>query len=746
LSEAEQDTIDALRRTFYATLGRYRPGADLTQVRAADEFAERAHRNQVRCSGEPYYTHCLHVALILLDLLGRRVDLTILQAAMLHDVLEDHPGLERQELVDRFGPTVAQLVDGVTKLGGLPFKSPESEQSENYRKMLLSMARDIRVILIKLADRLHNMRTLQYLDEERRLRIARETMEIYAPLAHRLGIARIKWELEDLAFKHLEPERYRAIAKMVAMRREQREALIRETSALIRRKLTEEGIRAQIQGRPKSFYSIHQKMVRHGAGFDEIYDLLGLRIIVPTKGDCYRVLGILHEAFSPVADRFKDYIATPKSNMYQSLHTTVIGPHGRMVEIQIRTRKMHVTAEIGIAAHYHYKEGGKRDRRLEQQVHQLIEGTTEWHAEADSPDIFLEFFRDSLYQDEVFVFTPKGKLIRLPAGATPVDFAYAIHTEVGNHCAGARVNHRFVPLKHRLRSGDVVEIITSPHAHPTEEWLTFAASSRTKAKVRRWLKQQYREDAIALGRELLERELRRRKVRKPREKELEALADELSFRDSLLLLAKIGEGEVSAEKVVGLLEKKRGHVAAPERPRRRKVPAAPRRAGPQLRIQSVDNLLVRLAKCCQPIPGDEVVGIVTRGRGVSVHRVDCPNTFDDRVEPARKVALTWGLEGEEIFAVGLRVRGRERPGLLADVATAISKTGTNIRKAMMGSQEEDAQGEFVLEVRNLRQLQRVIQAIRGVKGVTGVERFTWLPTGGKDEDAQEGDRGGGVKE
>lgn len=728
MPELQQSSISDLRRKLFDGLRKARTRSDLALVEAADAFAENAHKGQKRKSGHPYYTHCLHVALILLDLLGRRVDMTILAAALLHDTVEDIEDLTQSAIAKEFGFEVAQLVDGVTKLGGLPFKSPESEQSENFRKMLLSMSQDIRVILIKLADRLHNMRTLEYLDEERQRSISLETMDIYAALAHRLGIARFKWELEDLSFKFLDPEAYRSVAEKVDLKREEREALIQEFKRPVSRKLTEAGIKAQIQGRAKSLYSIHNKMKRIEAPFEEIYDLLGLRVIVTKRDDCYRVLGVLHDSFVPVADRFKDYIATPKTNMYQSLHTTVIGPHGRMVEVQIRTGQMHLTSEIGIAAHYHYKEGGRRDGNLARQLGDIIiERTTEWHEDADDPQIFMEFLKTSLYQDEVFVFTPKGGLVRLPAGATPVDFAYAVHTEVGNHCAGARVNNRLVSLRHQLKSGDVVEIITQPHAHPTEEWVSFSASTRTKAKVRRWLKEQYREDAIILGKEILERELKKRKIRKPRDKAMNRVAEEFGLRDGLLLLAKIGEGEISAEKAVGRFEREPKPKEPEEIPKKETKPALKERQPTGVRIQNVDNLLVRLAKCCQPIAGDEVIGIITRGRGLTVHRVGCPNTFDERVESERKVDLSWRLEEEQSFLVGLIVRGSERAGLLGDVATTISKTGTNIRKATMGSRDRDARGEFVLEVRNVRQLEKIIQAIRRVKGVSGVERFTWIP-------------------
>ncbi|MBU1702754.1 MAG: bifunctional (p)ppGpp synthetase/guanosine-3',5'-bis(diphosphate) 3'-pyrophosphohydrolase [Candidatus Eisenbacteria bacterium] len=728
MPKEEEAKIPELRRELYGNLRKVRRGADLTLVREADQFAEAAHEGQPRKSGAHYYTHCLNVALILMDLLGRRVDLTILAAALLHDVLEDNKKITRAMVQDRFGEDVALLVDGVTKISGLPFKDRLHQNTEYFRKMLLTMVRDIRVILIKLADRLHNMRTLEHLEDEKRRRIARETMDIFAPLAHRLGIARVKWELEDLSFKYLEPEAYKEIAHKVRLKREEREELIRNIQNPIQKKLDDWDIKAQVQGRPKSFHSIYQKMKRDDARFEEIYDLLGLRIVVNTRDECYRVLGLLHDSYTPVAGRFKDYIAMPKSNMYRSLHTTVIGPHGRMVEIQIRTRKMHHTSEFGIAAHYHYKEGGKRDTKLAKALGEaIVERTTDWEVDSDDPQLFMDFLRASLYPDEIFVFTPQGSLIRLQDGSTPVDFAYAIHTEVGNHCAATKVNSRQVSLRHKLKSGQVVEIITSPHAHPREEWTTFVASPRTKAKIRRWLKQQYRVDAINLGRDMLLREFKRRKIRKPRDKSLDNIAVELGIHDRHLLFARIGEGDVSVEKVITRFEPKEEVKTGSEGLEAPPVLKPDRQSVKGVRIQNVDSLLMRLAKCCRPIAGDHVVGIVTRGRGVSVHRVDCPNTFDDRVEPERKVELSWGVEPGQIFQVGLVVHGSERPGLLADVAAAVAKEGVSIYEARMGHRDKDARGEFVVEIANTLQLERVMSAIRRVKGVSRAERFAWSP-------------------
>jgi GTP pyrophosphokinase len=704
----------------------YRPGLDAGVLRRAFETARAAHGGQVRQSGAPFLSHPLEVAAILLDLLRRRADLTILTAALLHDAVEDSAAVTLAALQREFGPEVAALVDGVTKIGDLPFRSPEVTQSENYRKMLLSMARDIRVILIKLADRLHNMRTLDWLEPERRQRIAQETRDIYAPIAHRLGIARFKWELEDLAFKHLDAEHYRMLAARVAEKREERERAVAETEAPLRRRLAERGIRAEVSGRPKHLLSIWRKMQRLDAPFEEIYDLLGIRILTETQDDCYRVLGVAHEMFTPVADHFKDYIATPKSNMYQSLHTTVLVPeHKHMVEIQIRTREMHMVSEIGIAAHYAYKEGSAgRDRELQDKLGEFIaQGTTEWQDDAGDPAEFMDFLRTSLYQDEVFVFTPKGGLKHLPRGATPIDFAYSIHTDVGHHCVGAKVNGRIVPLRYRLKSGEVVEIVSSPQGQPSEDWLHAVATSRAKQKIRHWLGEQRLEASVRIGRDILTRELRKQHLKLPTDKELEEISQSFGLTDAPLLYAKLGQGDLSVASVVARLrpgkppEEARG-ASALERIRR-----LAQRPVKGVRIGELDGLLIRIAQCCQPIPGDHVIGLITKGRGISVHRMDCPNTFEDRVPPERRIEVEWDVERDQHFLVRLLVVSADRANLLADVASAISRTGTYMRHGAMGSTGDgEARGQFVLEVRNLSHLQRVVQAIRRVRGVRRVER------------------------
>ena len=718
--------LEELEGRFREEERRYLSPEDAERVEAALEFSRNAHEGQKRLSGEPYVTHCISVAMILMDLLRRRSDPVILQAALLHDVLEDNLSITYQDIADRFGEEVAQLVEGVTKIGGIPFRNPEAEQSENFRKMLLSMARDIRVILVKLADRLHNMRTLESLKPQRRVEISEETREIYAPLAHRLGIARFKWELEDLAFKFIEPEQYRKIADLIATKRGERERSIEEMRGPLRSRLEADGVQAEVTGRAKSFYSIWGKMTRHGTTLDEMHDLLGVRVITESKGDCYRVLGVVHDLYVPVQDRFKDYIATPKSNMYQSLHTTVIGPQQRMVEIQIRTREMHLVSEIGIAAHYRYKEGGRWDEEIERKLGEvLVRRTTEWHEEAEDPKEFMDFLKISLYQDEVFVFTPRGELRQLPRGATPIDFAYAIHSQVGNRCVGARVNGRIVPLRYELKSGDTVEIMTSTQASPSEDWLHVARSSRARAKIRQWIKAQRVQESILLGREMLQRELRKKHKKFPNDDELMDVAQSFGLSDVPLLYAKMGEGNLA---LPGVLQKLYPDLATPRSPspvdRLREVVSLPVKG---ISIQNVSSLLVHLAQCCHPVPGDAVVGIVTRGRGVSVHRQDCPNTFDDRVEKERKIDVNWDVEGQKMFHVRLAVYGNDRSNLLADVATAISGTSTNIKEGGMASVDAQAVGDFLIEVKNLAHLDRVMRAIRGVKGVSDVERKQHLP-------------------
>jgi GTP pyrophosphokinase len=707
-----------LRAALLAAVDERVPHLDRDRVAACFDFADRAHGTQRRESGQPYVSHLVEVARILIDLFDVRLDTTLASAALLHDVVEDTE-VTIEEVEKRFGREVASLVEGVTKLAGLHFDSREAEQAENFRKMLLSMSRDLRVIFIKLADRLHNMRTLEYLRPEKRRRIAEETRDIYAPLAHRLGMAGIKRELEDLALKTLEPEAYAEMARRVAARREEREAFLAAVQVRLEEGLRAAGIRADVKGRPKHFYSIYAKM-QSGRDFETIYDLFGLRIVTHTRNDCYRALGVVHDLFTPVADRFKDYIATPKSNMYQSLHTTVLAESGEMVEVQIRTWDMHRTAETGIAAHYVYKQGGRLDEELDAKLGGFVTQTADWQR-TTGDDEYMDFLRTALYQEEVFVYTPRRELKRLPKGSTPLDFAFLIHTEVGQRAVGARVNGELVPLRHELRNGDTVEIVTSPAAHPTEDWLQIVRTASARSKIRHWLRQKRHDDSVALGREMLGRELRRER-HEVDEARLEDVARALGQPDVDTLYARLGEGQLSLTQVVrkALPEKEglaEGFLKGPL-----EALGLVRKPTGGVRIQGIDNVMLSFARCCQPVPGDRVIGIVTVGRGVSVHRVDCPNTFGGRIAPERRVSVEWDARVGETFPVRLVVWGTDRPSLLADIAKAISSVSVNIRQVGMASEDRTVRGVFVVEVPHLAKLDEVRNAIRKVKGVTQVER------------------------
>jgi GTP pyrophosphokinase len=699
------------------------PRVKLDIVERAFRFSDVAHRGQLRKSGEPFVTHCTQVATILIDLLERRMDTPLVCSALLHDVIED--GNETApHIEDAFGKEVAYLVDGVTKIGGFKFRSKEVEQAEYFRKMLLSMATDIRVVLIKLADRLHNMRTLGSLDKSRIIQTAEETRDIFAPLAHRLGIWKLKWELEDLAFKYLDPETYREISNKIDQAREDRERYVEEVKETVSKRLTASGIKADVLGRPKHFAGIYRKMKERDCSFEQIYDLIGIRIIATSKAECYRVLGIAHDLYSPVHDRFKDYIATPKSNMYQSLHTTVFGPKGEMVEFQIRSREMDRTAELGIAAHYSYKEGVAVGGEL-QKVRELLKRATDWQEDASDPEEFLRLVKESLYHAEVFVFTPRGDVKHLPRGSTALDFAYAVHTEVGNHCVGAKVNGKLVSTKHVLESGETVEIVTSPSARPSEDWLKVLRSPEARSKVRHWLRVAGQRDSFTLGKEILDKELKKNRITAP--DDLTDIAVASGFSSEEQLVAAIGRGEVSVESVLLKMTPRPSRVGIEKVfPFRRLRELAERRRH-YVKIQGISNLMVTFAHCCEPIPGDRVTGIITRGRGVSVHRVDCPNAFDDRVEKGRRIDVEWNVAEEDLFMVNLVVRGSDRQNLLFDIAKAISGTKTNIQRTDMGLVDGEVKGRFVVEVQDLRHLERVMKAISSVKNVTRVERGQFLP-------------------
>jgi GTP diphosphokinase / guanosine-3',5'-bis(diphosphate) 3'-diphosphatase len=702
---------------------RYQPGADLDLVRRAYTFSQEVHDGQRRKSGEPYHVHPLAVAGLLVDF---KMDVTTVTAGLLHDVLED-TATTKDILAQRFGGDIAELVDGVTKIGKLAFASREERQAENFRKMLVAMARDIRVLMIKLADRLHNMRTLQYLAADKQRAIAQETLDIYAPLAHRLGMAKVKGELEDLALKWLDPRAYEDLHRRVAKRRLEREAEINQVIAILQKKLGEVGIQSQITGRPKHFYSIHKKM-QAGREFDEIYDLTAVRIIAPTIRECYGALGVVHSLWKPVPGRFKDFIAIPKSNMYQSLHTTVIGPKGDPVEIQIRTPEMHRIADEGIAAHWLYKERRGQQDGLDQAfvwLRQLLE----WQKEMKDPREFMETVKVDLFPDEVYVFTPKGDVKALPEGSTPIDFAYAVHTEVGHHCVGARVNGKLVPLRQTLRQGDIVEVTTSPTQHPSRDWLKSVRSTRARSKIKQWLRTEERDRSITLGRELLERESKKHRLALStilESEEIRKVATEHGYSTVDDLLAGVGFGKTAVPTVLARFVPAEAVVESPAPPKPSRLAKARSESG--VTVKGVDDVLARFAKCCGPVPGDPIVGFITRGRGITVHTRDCPNLATGTVDSERTVDVDWDVAERSALPVKIAVYiGKDRPGLLADISTAISSRHVNIVKAEV-TVTEDRKGinHFTVEVADLDQLQGVMGAIKAVKDVIGVERVRGL--------------------
>jgi len=701
-----------------AHLARQAERLDLDLIERALRFSAAAHRGQKRASGEDYISHSIAVAMILAEQLP---DSTSIAAALLHDVVEDSAvGVE--EIARDFGPEVGAIVDGLTKISHLTFRSTAEEQVENYRKLLLSIAKDARVIIIKLADRLHNMRTLEHLEPAKQVRIATETREIYAPLAHRFGMAGMKAELEDLAFRFLEPEEFRALAEQVAAEREAREQLIDRLRRPLEEELRRAGITgAEVTGRSKHLWSIQQKIRRRGKPFDEIYDLMAIRVIVGTVPECYHVLGIIHHNWTPLQERIKDYIASPKSNAYQSLHTTIFGPGGELFEVQIRTREMHRTAEYGIAAHWVYKHEGKGGDELDQALgwfRQLLELQQDTH----TPEEFLEFLKVDLYQDEIFMFTPRGDVKRLPKGATPIDFAFHVHTEVGLHCQGAKINGRIAPLHRELKNGDTVEVLTSPHARPSRDWLNHVHTARARHKIKQWIREEEEAVSLQLGREILARELRRRRLDPPSPEQLERAAEGLGLHSGTALEVGIGRGDVAIGHVIRALHPDRPPDELPEpKPTVFGRIVDRIRLGRGIKIQGVDGLMVRYAQCCQPVPGDAVTGYVTQGRGISIHRADCPNLLTLSAE-GRRVDIDWQEVEGEAFAVRLSLSGEDRRGLYADIMSAISQTGTNIRSADIHTKDGTVFGTVFVEVDNLGHLAKVLKAVRRVKGVVEVER------------------------
>ena len=710
----------------------------------AFEFANAAHKGVTRKSGEPYILHPIEVAIILADL---RMDVDTLCAALLHDTVED-TDVTPEDVEREFNAQVRQLVEGVTKITRIEVESLSDKQVATIRKMFVAMSKDIRVIVIKLADRLHNMRTLVALREDRRIFKARETLEIYAPIAHRLGINSIKWELEDLSFFYLEPNKYKQVSRMVTESRTEREAYLADVIAIIRDEMNKVGIQAQVMGRPKHLYSIYQKMAKKGKGFSEIYDLIAVRVIVKSVRDCYSALGAVHTLWHPMPGRFKDYIAMPKFNMYQSLHTTVMGPAGRPLEVQIRTEEMHRASEYGVAAHWRYKESGGKvsASALDQQLAWLRE-MVDWQDETEDSREFLKSLKMDLDESEVFVFTPKGEVMSLRAGATPVDFAYAIHTEVGNHCVGAKVNGSIVPLSYRLQVGDRVEILTQKSASPSRDWLTMVKTPSARSKIRSYFSKVSRSDDLQLGRDKLTREMRKHGLGISSAQSMRAIksvADAMGFNDPDDMFVQLGTGKESAQHVANrllkiLVDKGTAEAEKPDlgvsasstgimapmltsvkRPKRHETHAAN-----GIVVKGVDDVLVRLSKCCNPVPGDEILGFVTRGRGVSVHRADCPNAIELKKEPERIIDVSWeGTPSASSYQVEVYIEGVDRTNLLLDVTRVFSETGTNVLSCSTNTHRDGmVEMRFLFQVSDLAAIDRLIKSLAELEGVFDAHRM-----------------------
>ncbi len=705
--------------------------ADVREVVRAYRYAELMHEGQRRRSGDAYITHPIAVATELAELgLGTAT----LVAALLHDTVEDTPAT-LEDVREGFGDEVAHLVDGVTKLDRISVESKQEQQAETLRKMIMAMAKDIRVLVIKLADRLHNMETIDHMPREKQTRIATETLEIYAPLAHRLGMQNFKLRLEDLGFKTLHPKRYDEIVGLVEERNPEREAHVEEVIAAIEAQLREMKIRGEVTGRPKHYYSIYEKMVLRGKEFDEIHDLVGVRVIVSSVRDCYAVLGQLHATWRPIPGRFKDYIAMPKVNLYQSLHTSVIGPRGRPVEIQIRTKAMHQTAEYGVAAHWKYKDtsrSGGEDTATDELP--WIEQLLEWQQEVEEPGDYLESLKIDLYQDEVFVFTPQGDVIGLPAAATPIDFAYAVHTEVGHRCIGARVNGRLVPLDHQLSNGDTVEILTSKaeDAGPSRDWLKLATSTRARSKIRAYFNRERREDAIVRGRDAITRALKRKGISYARSMasgDLTDVARSLNHKDTESLFRAVGEGHVAAGTVAQQLLNELTETEETAREEADEpVTHAPIRigqpVGDDVEVEGDSGMLVKLARCCTPVPGDAIVGFVTRGRGVSVHRADCPNVADLERDPDRFVPVDWSGESTSSFLVSIRIEALDRKHLLRDITAVLGDLHINITSAQVSTRKDRVAAlTFTFELGDPAHLEYALRSVRGVEGVYDAYRL-----------------------
>lgn len=690
----------------------YLPSQSLELIKKAYIYSAELHKDQIRLSGEPYINHPVETAYSLVEL---KMDEYCISAGLLHDVLEDTL-VSYDVLVKEFGDEIAQLVDGVTKIGKIQFSTKAERKAENYRKMLIAMAKDIRVIIIKLADRLHNIKTLDFQPIEKRENIARETLEIYTPIANRLGMAKIKSELEDLSFKYIKPEVYEYLKKEVDKRIAQRGDYVERVKEIIKKLLADHNIPCEVSGRPKHLYSINQKMEKQKISLDQIYDLIAFRIIVKTIKECYEVLGIIHSQWRPVPGRFKDYIGVPKPNMYQSLHTTVIGPEGERIEIQIRTEEMHKIAEFGIAAHWKYKEGRVRALKEEERFAWLRQ-ILEYQKESKDAKDFIESIKTDIFSDEVYVFTPKGDVIVLPRSSTVVDFAYAIHSEVGNHCIGAKVNGKIVTLKYELQTGDVVEIVTSSQQKPSADWLKFVKTSKAKAKIRQFVKQSQYQKSIEIGKELLDKALKKSEssLNKLSKQDINKILKIFNVKEEEELYSQIGFGKISAYHIVNELipDEKKKDIKTVETPKESV------REG--IVIKELDGVLIKFAKCCNPLPGDSIVGFISRGKGITIHHPDCPNIIN--AEPYRVIQASWDPAKNVLRPIKIRVECVDEPGLLTNISSSISKENVNISEAKVSTlPEKTAVCNFTILVSDVNMLNKVMRSVEKVKGVYSVQR------------------------
>jgi guanosine-3',5'-bis(diphosphate) 3'-pyrophosphohydrolase len=708
----------------------YNPQADLSLIVKAYNFAQSAHAGQVRNSGENFFVHPFNVAMILADL---NMDTATIVAGLLHDVIEDTE-ISHETIAEEFGVEIADLVEGVTKLKKLQYKTKQENQAENLRKMVLAMANDIRVIIVKLADRLHNMRTLEYMRDEKRKEKALETLEIYAPLAHRLGISKIKWELEDLSLRYLDPVNYYDLVERVSKRRQEREAYVKNIIETLSNKLDEVNIKYDISGRPKNFYSIYKKMVHQGKAFEQIFDLTAIRVIVDNIKDCYEVLGIVHNLWKPLPGRFKDYIAMPKPNMYQSIHTTVIGMKGEIFEVQIRTWEMHRTAEYGIAAHWKYKEGSNKSDNFDDKLTWLRQ-LLEWQSDLNDPKDFMETLKIDFFTDEVFVFTPKGDVINLPDGSTPIDFAYRVHTEVGNKCVGAKVDGRIVPLNYRLKNGNIVEVITSANSNgPSRDWIKIVKSTQAKTKIRQWFKAKEKDFNIIRGKELLEKEVKRLGYKSSeilKDEWIKNIASKVSINSIDDLYAAIGYGSITLNQVISKLRtqyneyyKITDEKAFVESKIQQTIQNKISKPTQGIKIKGVDNIKIRFSKCCNPVPGDEVVGYITRGRGVSVHRTDCPNiTMSDDAE--RFIEVEWDFQKKASYPAEIQIKASDRSGLLAEITQKI--TDSDLGVISLNARTSKDKIVFInvtLEIKDIEELRDLMRKIKRIRNVMDVYRVT----------------------